>query len=176
MPTGTRRLSSDALDGADVVIVSGGVSVGPHDHVKPAFRDLGVEESFWGVSLRPGKPTWFGVREAHARFRAAGQPGVGDGHLPALRAAGARGAPGGAARRAQDHRGARASCGPQPANASRPSGSTSIRAEDGPTAAPTKDAQGSHVLTSLVGADGLALIAPGEGHAPAGERVEVELL
>ena len=43
-------------------------------------------------------------------------------------------------------------------------------------AAPTKDAQGSHVLTSMVGADGLALIAAGEGEAPAGERVEVELL
>jgi molybdopterin biosynthesis enzyme len=48
--------------------------------------------------------------------------------------------------------------------------------ENGLLASPTKDAQGSHVLTSMVGADGLALIAPGEGDAPAGERVEVELL
>ena len=37
-------------------------------------------------------------------------------------------------------------------------------------------AQGSHVLTSMLGADALALIAPGEGDAAAGERVEVELL
>jgi molybdopterin molybdotransferase len=43
-------------------------------------------------------------------------------------------------------------------------------------AAPTKGAQGSHVLTSMLGADGLALIAPGEGEAAAGEQVEVELL
>jgi molybdopterin molybdotransferase len=36
--------------------------------------------------------------------------------------------------------------------------------------------QGSHVLTSMLGADALALIAPGDGYAAAGERVEVELL
>jgi molybdopterin biosynthesis enzyme len=43
-------------------------------------------------------------------------------------------------------------------------------------ASPTKDAQGSHVLTSMLGADALALIAPGDGEAPEGELVEVELL
>jgi molybdopterin biosynthesis enzyme len=43
-------------------------------------------------------------------------------------------------------------------------------------ARPTTGAQGSHVLTSMLGADGLAMIAPGEGVAAAGERVEVELL
>jgi molybdopterin molybdotransferase len=48
--------------------------------------------------------------------------------------------------------------------------------DNGFLASPTKGAQGSHVLTSMVGADGLALIAPGEGDAPAGERVVVELL
>ena len=40
----------------------------------------------------------------------------------------------------------------------------------------TTGAQGSHMLTSMLGADGLALIAAGEGDAPAGERVDVELL
>jgi molybdopterin molybdotransferase len=48
--------------------------------------------------------------------------------------------------------------------------------EDNWRAVPTKGAQGSHVLTSMLGADGLALIAPGDGEAPAGELVEVELL
>ena len=42
----------------------GGVSVGPHDHVKRALAELGVEERFWGVALKPGKPTWFGVARA----------------------------------------------------------------------------------------------------------------
>ena len=45
-----------------MVIVTGGVSVGPHDHVKPALAALGVEEVFWRVALQPGKPTWFGRR------------------------------------------------------------------------------------------------------------------
>jgi molybdopterin molybdotransferase len=47
--------------------------------------------------------------------------------------------------------------------------------EDGLVAETTGE-QGSHMLTSMVGADGLALIAPGEGELAAGERVEVELL
>ena len=55
------RGAARALD-ADVVVTTGGVSVGPHDHVKPALAELGVEEVFWGVALRPGKPTWFGTR------------------------------------------------------------------------------------------------------------------
>jgi molybdopterin biosynthesis enzyme len=50
------------------------------------------------------------------------------------------------------------------------------QSDNGLTAEPTKGAQGSHVLTSMVGADALALIAPGEGEAAAGESVEVELL
>ena len=49
---------------SDVVIISGGVSVGPHDHVKPALDALGVQEVFWSVALQPGKPTWFGVPAA----------------------------------------------------------------------------------------------------------------
>ena len=83
-----------ALDSADVVIVSGGVSVGPHDHVKPALAALGVEEVFWRVALQPGKPTWFGRRGVGARVRAAGQSGLGRRHVLAVRAPGARRAPG----------------------------------------------------------------------------------
>ena len=64
----------------------GGVSVGEHDHVRPALADLGAEEVFWGVALKPGKPTWFGVAPGgSARLRPARQPRLGDGHLPALR-------------------------------------------------------------------------------------------
>ncbi len=93
-PEGTRAALEEALDAADVVIVSGGVSVGPHDHVKDALRDLGVEERFWGVRLRPGKPTWFGSARRYARVRPARQSRIGDGDLPALRAPRARGASG----------------------------------------------------------------------------------
>src|ERR1700736_5850599 len=63
-----------ALRSADVVIISGGVSVGPHDHVKPALAKLGVEEVFWGVALQPGKPTWFGTRDRRLVFGLPGNP------------------------------------------------------------------------------------------------------
>jgi len=171
---GTRRALEEAL-GADVVIVSGGVSVGPHDHVKPALRDLGAEERFWGVSLRPGKPTWFGVRGDTLAFGLPGNPvsAMVTFQLfvrPALAAAQGR-APDAPRLIATLER-------PIERN---PHREQAVRvhllpSQNGPMAAPTKDAQGSHVLTSMVGADGLALIAPGEGEAPAGERVEVELL
>ena len=51
---GTHAALERALSGSDVVIASGGVSVGPHDHVKDALRELGVAERFWRVALRPG--------------------------------------------------------------------------------------------------------------------------
>jgi molybdopterin molybdotransferase len=46
---------------ADVFVTSGGVSVGPHDLVRRIEAELGVEEVFWGVSVKPGKPISFGV-------------------------------------------------------------------------------------------------------------------
>ena len=69
----TREALARALGAADVVCVSGGVSVGEHDHVKGAFAALGAQERFWGVALRPGKPTWFGI--AGAGFRRSACPG-----------------------------------------------------------------------------------------------------
>ena len=60
----TARCLSEALEQADVIVCSGGVSVGPHDHVKGALMELGVEEHFWRVALRPGRPTWFGSLDA----------------------------------------------------------------------------------------------------------------
>ena len=57
-----------------MVIISGGVSVGPHDHVKPALAELGVEEVFWSVALQPGKPTWFGRRDGTLVFGLPGNP------------------------------------------------------------------------------------------------------
>jgi molybdopterin molybdotransferase len=172
---GTSRALEAALGRADVVVISGGVSVGPHDHVKPALRDLGADERFWGVRLRPGKPTWFGVRGDTLAFGLPGNPvsAMVTFQLfvrPALAAA--QGAAAGAPRVVATLE--------QPIERN-PHREQAVRvhlrqSRNGPTAAPTKDAQGSHVLTSMVGADGLALIAPGEGEAPAGERVEVELL
>ena len=173
-PGGTRERLGAALDGADVVVVSGGVSVGPHDHVKQALRDLGVEERFWGVSLRPGKPTWFGVRDGTLAFGLPGNPvsAMVTFQLftrPALAAL--QGAP-------PDARREDATLGEPVARNAQREQAVRVRLErtrDGLVARPT-GVQGSHMLTSMLGADGLALIAPGEGEAARGELVQVELL
>jgi molybdopterin molybdotransferase len=59
---------------ADVLVTSGGVSVGPHDLVRRIEAELGVEEVFWGVSVKPGKPISFGVREGGLVFGLPGNP------------------------------------------------------------------------------------------------------
>jgi molybdopterin molybdotransferase len=59
---------------ADVLVTSGGVSVGEHDLVRAAERELGVEEVFWRVSIKPGKPVSFGVRGETLVFGLPGNP------------------------------------------------------------------------------------------------------
>jgi molybdopterin molybdotransferase len=58
----------------DVLVTSGGVSVGPHDLVRRVEAELGVEEVFWRVAVRPGKPVAFGVRGATLVFGLPGNP------------------------------------------------------------------------------------------------------
>ena len=169
----TRTALESALGAADVVVVSGGVSVGPHDHVKGALAELGVREIFWGVSLRPGKPTWFGTRDATLAFGLPGNP------VSAMVTFQLFARPALAALQGGDPAVTRTTAvldRPVPRNARREQ-AVRVRlapGDGGWRAEPTKDAQGSHVLTSMLGADGLALIAPGEGDATG--PVEVELL
>jgi molybdopterin molybdotransferase len=59
---------------ADVLVSSGGVSVGPHDLVRRVEAELGVEEVFWGVAVKPGKPLSFGVRGSTLVFGLPGNP------------------------------------------------------------------------------------------------------
>jgi molybdopterin molybdotransferase len=59
---------------ADVLVTSGGVSVGPHDLVRQVEAELGVEEVFWRVAIKPGKPVSFGVRGATLVFGLPGNP------------------------------------------------------------------------------------------------------
>lgn len=51
----------DALEDADVVVTTGGVSVGDRDLIIPVARELGVDEVFWRVRQKPGKPLFFGM-------------------------------------------------------------------------------------------------------------------
>jgi len=166
-----------ALEAADVVCVSGGVSVGPHDHVKPALAELGVEELIWGVKLKPGKPFWFGVRDGARRNWVFGLPGNPVSATvtfrlfahPALRAL-----------QGADPAAARSSAvldAPVRRQADR---DQAVRcrltvASDGFHVEPTGP-QGSHVLSSMLGAGALAVIPAGEGELAAGERVAIELL
>jgi molybdopterin molybdotransferase len=59
---------------ADVLVTSGGVSVGEHDLVRFVERELGVEERFWRVSIKPGKPVSFGLRGDTLVFGLPGNP------------------------------------------------------------------------------------------------------
>jgi molybdopterin molybdotransferase len=59
---------------ADVLVTSGGVSVGEHDLVRAVERELGVEEIFWRVAIKPGKPVSFGVRGDTLVFGLPGNP------------------------------------------------------------------------------------------------------
>lgn len=170
----TREALARALEAAEVVCVSGGVSVGEHDHVKAALAELGAEQRFWGVALKPGKPTWFGVRGKVLAFGLPGNPvsAMVTFQLfarPALLAL--QGAPP-AAGRATAALAEPVARGPARDQAIR------VRLEPGEggwRARPTGD-QGSHRLSSMLGADALALIPRGEGELGAGERVTVELL
>ena len=70
----TREGLEAALARADVVVTSGGASVGPHDLVRALQAELGVEEVFWGVSIKPGKRLAFGTRDARLVFSVPGNP------------------------------------------------------------------------------------------------------
>jgi molybdopterin molybdotransferase len=170
----TREALENALGAADVVCVSGGVSVGPHDHVKPVLRDLGVSERFWGVALRPGKPTWFGTRNETLVFGLPGNP-VSAMVTFQLFVRPALAALQGAA--AEADRVSAVLDESVPLHRVREQ-AVRVRLsprEDGWHATTTGE-QGSHMLTSMLGADGLARVAPGDGEAARGTRVEVELL
>jgi molybdopterin molybdotransferase len=65
---------SAALDSADIVVTSGGVSVGDRDYVPAVADRLGVRKVFWKVAQKPGKPLWFGVREGTTLLGMPGNP------------------------------------------------------------------------------------------------------
>src|ERR671934_1170480 len=157
-----------ALDGTDVVLLTGGVSVGPHDHVKPALAALGVEEVFWRVAMRPGKPLWFGRRGAQLVFGLPGNPVSAVVCFllfarPALRAM--QGAPG------PPERGRAVLGAPIPRQRTREE-AVRVRIDDG-RVLPTGP-QGSHQLHSMLGAEALAIVPRGDGEMPAGSEVEIE--
>jgi molybdopterin molybdotransferase len=72
-PAATRAAVERGL-AADVLVTTGGVSVGALDLVRAAEAELGVEEVFWQVAMRPGKPIAFGVCDRTLVFGLPGNP------------------------------------------------------------------------------------------------------
>jgi molybdopterin molybdotransferase len=58
----------------DVVLISGGVSVGDHDQIKPALKALGIEPELWRVKVKPGKPFLFARGAQSYVFGLPGNP------------------------------------------------------------------------------------------------------
>jgi molybdopterin molybdotransferase len=172
-PALTRDALEPALE-ADVTVVCGGVSVGTHDHVKAALGELGVEEVFWRVALKPGGPTWFGRRGETLVFGLPGNPVSAMVTFlllarPALLVLGG-GEP--ASRRtyatlATDYE--------KPAGRAH-AARCALELTEGGWRVHPHPRQGSNVLTSMVGADCLALIPAAATRVAAGESVEIELL
>jgi molybdopterin molybdotransferase len=178
-PAATLRALQATL-ACDVAIACGGVSVGSHDHVRDALDRAGVEQHFWRVALRPGKPTWFGTlarAPGEAETLVFGLPGNPVSAIvtfllfvrPALRALGG-------ADPARERITAVLDEGyrKEPGRAEALRCALELR-DDGWHARPTGP-QGSHVLTSMLGADGLGILPTASAGVAAGEAIDVELL
>jgi len=155
---------------ADVLVTSGGVSVGPHDLVRRILGELGVEEVFWGVAVKPGKPLAFGVRGSTLVFGLPGNPvsslvGAEVFVRPALLALQGAKVPGpvffegrlAAAVRRNSHRDEFVRA-------------TSAASENGVLLYPVRG-QESHMIARAAAADALVLAPRGEGELDAGESV-----
>lgn len=170
----TRELVARGLE-HDVLLTSGGVSVGQFDFVKEVQDELGVERRLWGVAVKPGKPLSFGVRGRTLVFGLPGNPVsvMVSFELfvrPALlRLMGYR----------QTIRPTyRAIVAEDVANSDSRVFVVRVRAwrEDDRWHVSSTGAQGSGILRSMVGANGLIFIPPGPGGVRAGDEVEFLLL
>ena len=170
----TRDLVQKGL-GYDVLLTTGGVSVGQFDFIKDIQDDLGVQRKLWGVAMKPGKPLVFGVHDNTLVFGLPGNPVSAMvsfelfvrpallrlmGHVNTVR-------PLYQAIISED--------------ASNPDGRVyvvRVRAwrEDDTWHVSDTGAQGSGILRSMVGANGLVFIPGGPRGVKAGERVDFLLL
>jgi molybdopterin molybdotransferase len=168
-----------ALGVADIVVISGGVSKGDHDHVKPALEALEVKRIFWQIALRPGHPTLFGTVERDGRTRLVfGLPGnpVSAYVTFQLLVTEAIARMCGVARAYLE----------LPAVYSGPTQhkpigmSLALRCRIdtgayGVLATLTNTSQRSHIIGSLVAADGIAIVAPARDRVEDGDQVMVRL-
>lgn len=165
----------EAVETADVVVTSGGVSVGEKDLVKAALLDLGVREVFWGINLKPGKPVFFGTGEGTSFFGLPGNPVSAMVCFelfvrPALKKMMGR----------EDHGRPHAEVYFDEAVENKFGRMHAMRVSLARTEkglrAESVGAQGSGLISSLTGADALALIGPECEGVAAGEPVEAVVL
>jgi len=169
------RTAIERMLGREIAVICGGVSVGEHDHVKAALASLQVEEVFWRVALKPGKPTWFGIDPTGTLvFGLPGNP-VSAMVTFLLFVRPAITAMTGAAEATQRLRAVLDEELPgAPGRAHAVRCHLELR-DDGWHARPTGN-QDSHVLTSMLGADALAIVAADADPPAVGEAAEVELI
>ena len=171
-----RRAVEAALSG-DLILSTGGVSVGEYDHIRKVLDDMGAEPVLWRVAMKPGKPLFFCVLRGKPYFGLPGNPvsglmsflqfvrpavrkasGYGDGEL-LLPTAVAR------MRHEVNNAGDR-----------REYQRARLDWEDDQLMADTAyRAQGSHILTSMLGANGVVVLEPGQ-QADAGDEVGVQII
>lgn len=72
--TSTREKLESAFNGNDIVLLTGGVSMGDFDYVPQVLKNLGVELKFKSIAVQPGRPTVFGVRDKQYIFGLPGNP------------------------------------------------------------------------------------------------------
>jgi molybdopterin molybdotransferase len=155
---------------ADVLVTSGGVSVGPHDLVRRILGELGVDEVFWGVAVKPGKPVAFGVRGHTLVFGLPGNPvsslvGCELFVRPALLALQGASVPGPVFRE-----GRLGTAVDRNAHRDELLRARALPSDDGVVLDPVAG-QESHMIVRAAGADALVLAPRGEGILAAGERV-----
>ncbi|WP_159022866.1 gephyrin-like molybdotransferase Glp [Formosa sp. L2A11] len=70
----TKKTIKKALDYGDILLISGGISVGDYDFVKEALDINNVDELFYKINQKPGKPLWFGKKDQQFVFALPGNP------------------------------------------------------------------------------------------------------
>ena len=169
--------------GFDVLLVSGGTSVGVHDYVRPTIEALGVQMKFWRVAMKPGHPVAFGVLPGNADGTSKdtiffGLPGNPVSSMVCFEQFVAP-----ALRRMMGHQrlfrrtiAARLTHGIKHQPGRTEFVRVTLTKDGGGYAATSTGAQGSGMLLSMARADGLMVVPAGSAGLAAGEQVAVQLL
>jgi molybdopterin molybdotransferase len=167
----------------DVLLVSGGTSVGVHDYVRPIIESLGVQMKFWRVAMKPGHPVAFGVlpRNTDGTSKDTFVFGLPGNPVSSMVCFEQFVAP--ALRRMMGHTRLyrRTLAARLTHNLKHQPGRTefvrvTLAKEQGGYAATSTGAQGSGMLLSMARADGLMVVPAGSTGMVAGEQVIVQLL